>query len=235
MKKKKIAVVGASGRMGQEIAQMLLQSKDLEPTLGIVRSGEAKLFKTTAKDLSAKNFAGIDAIIDFSSVEAFSKVLNFAKVQQIPLVSGVTGLSTAQHKELSKVAKAIPVLWAPNMSLGVAALSEALKALSGVAHFDFQIEEFHHSRKKDKPSGTAIHLQKTLEKAVGKKCPEPVSVRGGGIFGIHKIYAMSENEVIEMGHTALNRKLFAEGSLEAARWLISKKPGLYELGDILQK
>lgn len=234
MKKKQVAVVGASGRMGQEIGIQLSQSKDLSPSLGIVRSGEAKIFARTSKDLGKKDFSNIDVMIDFSTVEAFSKVLNFAKVEGIPLVSGVTGISTAQQKELLKISKSIPVLWAPNMSLGVAALTEALSALKGISHFDFQIEELHHIKKKDKPSGTALHLQRALEKSVGKKCPEPVAIRGGGIFGEHTIFAMSENEVIKFTHTALNRKLFAEGSLQAARWLIGKKPGLYELKDILK-
>lgn len=220
--------------MGQEIGLQLAQSKDLAPALGVVRTGEAKTFSTAAKDLNTKNFANIDVIIDFSSVEMFSKVLNFAKTEGIPLVSGVTGISTAQQKELAKVAKTIPVLWAPNMSLGVAALTEALSAFKGISHFDFQIEELHHNKKKDKPSGTALHLQKVLEKSVGKKCPEPLAIRGGGIFGEHTIYAMSENEVIKFTHTALNRKLFAEGSLQAARWLVGKKVGLYELKDILK-
>jgi 4-hydroxy-tetrahydrodipicolinate reductase len=119
------------------------------------------------------------------------------------------------------------------MSLGVAALAKAIQSLETLKNFDFQVEEFHHSKKKDSPSGTAIFLQSKLEKTVGKKCPHPLSIRGGGIFGVHKIYAMSENEVLCFEHTALNRKLFADGAVTAAIWISSQKKGLYDIQDLI--
>ena len=230
----RIAVLGANGKMGQEISRLLKPSKIAEASLGIVRQGMAEGFKKSANKLNAKDFKDIDVIIDFSSLESMSANLQFAEDLKIPLVSGITGITAKEDKKLIQTGKKIPLLWAPNTSLGVATLMKALESLNTLKKFDFQIEEFHHSQKKDSPSGTAVFLQKKLEKVVGKKCPSPVSVRGGGIFGIHKIYAMSENEIICFEHSALNRKLFAEGAIEAALWLSTQKKGLYQMQDMFQ-
>ena len=121
------------------------------------------------------------------------------------------------------------------MSLGVAVLNQALELCSQLEGFDFQIEEFHHKRKKDNPSGTAITLQENLEKATERKLPPPIGMRGGGLFGIHKVWAFSEEEALLFEHQALNRAVFARGALKAARWLSQQEPGLYGMKDVLQK
>lgn len=233
MKKINVAVLGANGKMGQEICSFLKETKFTDNSLGIVRNGIAEGFKKSATKLNDKDFSKIDVIIDFSSLEAMSENLQFAEKNNIPIMSGITGIRSSEEKNLVKAAKKIPVLWAPNTSLGVATLMKAIESLEMIKNFDFQIEEFHHNKKKDRPSGTAIFLQKKLEKSVGKKCPEPVGIRGGGIFGVHKIYAMSDNEVIMFEHSALNRKLFAEGAVQAAIWLSKQNKGLYQMQDII--
>lgn len=233
MKKIKIAVLGANGRMGQEIASILSNMKSTEPTLGIVRTGKAQGFKRSASKMIEKDFSDIDVIIDFSSIEVMNQNIDFAKKIKIPLVSGITGINHKNEVALYRAAKEIPVLWAPNMSLGVATLTKALQSLAMIKNFDFQIEEFHHNKKKDSPSGTAVFLQKNLEKSVGKKCPAPLSIRGGGIFGVHKVHAMSENEVLCFEHSALNRRLFADGAVHAAIWLSRQKKGLYSMQDLM--
>ncbi|MNT06765.1 4-hydroxy-tetrahydrodipicolinate reductase [compost metagenome] len=108
-----------------------------------------------------------------------------------------------------------------------------MKVFSAIQGFDYQIEEFHHNKKKDKPSGTAISLQENLEKAVGRKLPEPLAIRGGGIYGVHKIYAMSDEEVLMFEHSALNRAVFAKGAVEAAMFLAIQTPGLSAIRDAL--
>lgn len=232
MNKIKVAVIGANGRMGQEIAHFLNSQKSAEASLGIVRKGKADNFKKSANNLSEKDFKDIDVIIDFSSLEMMSEVLDFSKKIKRPLVSGITGISSKEEKALKNASQTIPVLWAPNTSLGVATLVKAMESLQMIKNFDFQIEELHHNKKKDSPSGTALFLHKEMEKIVGKKCPEPVAIRGGGIFGIHKVYAMSDNEVLCFEHSALNRKLFAEGAVFAALWLAKKGKGLYRMQDM---
>lgn len=223
MKKIKIGVVGAKGRMGQEIVKVIEQSP----------RGDVFYALTREEALDDRKASQVDVWIDFSSPEALKGVLKMAEKHKTPVVCGTTGLSGGEKKLLETAAKKIPVLWSSNMSLGVAVLNEALKSLAAVKHFDFQIEEFHHNKKKDRPSGTAITLQENLESALGRDLPEPLAIRGGGIFGVHKIHAMSDEEVLVFEHTALNRAVFAKGAVQAAEWLVKQKPGLYQIRDVL--
>lgn len=218
----KIGVIGASGRMGQEIQSVISENQNLENYCPVDRG----------QDPGAKA-SEVDVWIDFSSPEALSKNLEWAVNNQKAFVCGTTGFSDEQFRLLESAAKKIPVLWSSNMSMGVAVLNEALKALSAIADFDFQIEEIHHSRKKDKPSGTAITLKQNLEKVLNKSIPDTLAIRGGGVFGVHKIFAMSDEEVLTFEHTALNRTVFAKGAVKAATWLVTQKPGLYQIRDVL--
>ena len=110
----------------------------------------------------------------------------------------------------------MPVLWSPNMSLGIAVVRSMMQSLKELSsqhsqQVDFQIEEWHHRHKKDSPSGTALWLQEALEKVVDKKIPAPLAVRGGGVFGVHKIITLMDEELITLEHTALNRNCFCSG------------------------
>lgn len=223
MKKLKVGLVGAGGRMGKEITAVLEQGTDCELYYPLYRN----------EKVDSKKAAKVDVWIDFSTPGAFSDVLKMASKNKTPVVCGTTGFSAKEKALLKKYGKIIPLLWASNMSMGVAVLNEALKSLSVISDFDFQIEEIHHNRKKDKPSGTAITLQENLTKTVGKKLPEPLAIRGGGVFGVHKIFAMSDEEVITFEHSALNRTVFAKGAIRAASWLAQQKPGLYQIRDVL--
>lgn len=234
MKQKlKVGLVGASGRMGQEITEILKSKSHFELHLAVCRSASLAEFAYTRKTPNCPEAKDVDVWIDFSSPELLKQLLSIAVKNKTAVVSGTTGLSDADQSALKRAAKAIPVLWASNMSLGVAVLTEALEVFSRIRDFDFQIEEFHHNRKKDRPSGTAKSLQEKLEKAVGRKLPEVLSIRGGGIFGIHKVHAMSSEEHIVFEHMALNRAVFARGAVEAAQWLCSKKKGFYSMRDVL--
>jgi 4-hydroxy-tetrahydrodipicolinate reductase len=117
--------------------------------------------------------------------------------------------------------------------LGVAVLTEAIRVLGKLKGADFQIEEFHHNKKVDKPSGTALWLQEALEKVVGKSIPEPLAIRGGGIFGVHRVHAMTDEETLTFEHQALNREVFARGALVAAKWIKNRPAGLYKMTDVL--
>ncbi|MDG0814876.1 4-hydroxy-tetrahydrodipicolinate reductase [Bdellovibrio svalbardensis] len=223
MKKLKIGLVGAGGRMGKEIASVLEQGADCELFYPLLRD----------EKVDPKKASKVDVWIDFSTPEAFAGVLKMAAKYNTPVVCGTTGFTAKEKALLKKYGSKIPLLWASNMSMGVAVLNEALKSLSAISNFDFQIEEIHHNRKKDKPSGTAITLQENLVKAVGKTIPEPLAIRGGGVFGVHKIFAMSDEEVLTFEHSALNRTVFAKGAVRAASWLAKQKPGLYQIRDVL--
>lgn len=233
MKKINVAVLGASGRMGKEISQLIVTSKDLSPALAFSRQKSVDGYKQSIQSLDKKKFKNIDVIVDFTQPEFFELALSLAAELKIPIVTGTTGISSEQQKYIKTASKKTAVLWAPNMSLGVAVLSEALSVFAKLKGFDFQIEEFHHKHKKDKPSGTALFLQKKLDEVVGQKNPEPLAIRGGGIYGVHKVHAMSDCETLEFTHSALNRTVFAQGALTAARWIVGKKPGSYAMRDVL--
>lgn len=219
-----MALVGASGKMGLEILAILEQMPQVKSILKIGRDfSELK-----------KNKNKIDMVIDFSTAEAFPKLLKVMEDLDKPFVSGTTGLTEKDFLQLKKLAKRTSVFWAPNMSVGVAFVNHLVDQLNKIKNFDFQIIEFHHKHKKDKPSGTAKFLQTTLDKSTGKKNPEALAVRGGGIFGLHQIYAMSDEEVIKIEHSALSRKVFAQGAVSVGLWLVNQKPGLYSMGDYLK-
>lgn len=236
MKKVRLALVGANGKMGREICNLLFQHPQLELAIAIAK--DKNLFaKKTLKSVVEleKNKNDFDLIIDFTVAEAFVKVMNTAVKIKKPILSGTTGLSKKDFELLKKSAKIIPVFWAPNMSIGVAFVDQLIKSLSKISKYDFQMIEFHHCQKKDKPSGTAKLLQESLDTATQKSNPPPLAVRGGGIYGVHQIFAMSEFDVIKIEHSALSRKVFAEGALCIASWLASKKHGLYNMTDYLNQ
>lgn len=214
----RFGLFGASGRMGTEISTLWKSTFHEE---------------IHSKDLRDSKSKTVHTWIDFSSPAGFSRILDFCVENRKALVSGTTGLEEQQLKDLKKAAKKIPILWAPNMSIGVNILLKSFAAFSGVKGFDFQIEEVHHRYKKDKPSGTALWIQKELQKTVGKKIQEPVALRGGGVFGIHKVWALSDEEVIVFEHSALNRRVFARGAVDAALWLHRQPPGLYSIQNML--
>lgn len=223
MRKIKIGLVGAAGRMGQEIARVIEANPRCELFYPFSRNDKWESDKAAA----------VDVWIDFSSPEALKEVLHRAATNNTPVVCGTTGLTSQDKDLLTQYSSKIPLLWSSNMSLGVAVLNEAIKSLAAIAHFDFQIEEIHHNRKKDKPSGTAITLQENLHKTVKKDLPEPLAIRGGGVFGIHKVYSMSDEEVLIFEHNALNRTVFAKGAVKAAEWLVRQDKGLYQMRDAL--
>lgn len=222
-----IMVFGAQGRMGQEIISIIEAQKNLKLAFQVDKKKSGKI--CTLADVDTKK---IDVVIDFSHADAIDEVIQFCVKHKLPLVSGTTGIGKETKSKLQKASSAIPVLWSPNMSLGIAVLNKAIESLAALNDFDFQIEEVHHTKKKDAPSGTALLLQETLEKTVNRKPPAPIAIRGGGVFGIHRIFAFGEEETITFEHVALNRRVFAQGAVQAAAKLADKKAGFYKLADL---
>jgi 4-hydroxy-tetrahydrodipicolinate reductase len=217
----KFYLIGASGKMGKEILSSAESTKDV-----------------CVKGIGSKDKLVLDQkadiVIDFSSAKLFSKVVDACVKKKLPLVSGTTGLSADDFKKLKEASKTIPVLWAANTSLGIQVVRNLLSQLSPVADWDFHIVESHHIHKKDAPSGTALVLKKDLETAIDKKIPDCSAIRGGGIFGEHTIQIMGPSETISIQHTALSRKVFADGAIQAAKFLAKKPKGLYTMDDVLK-
>lgn len=219
----RIALVGARGKMGQAIQELIRSEKGLALSAIV----------NTPQDWTAVDPKKVDVVIEFSSVEGLKHTLRWCQDSKKPLVSGTTGLGSKDRAAIKKASKKIPILYSANMSMGIAVMSAMLKAFGAVEDWKFQLEEAHHAQKKDKPSGTALLLQGELEDVLGRKLHEPLSIREGEIPGTHEIRAFGPEETLVLRHIAANRRIFARGALRAARWLFDKKrAGLYDLSDL---
>ncbi len=225
-----VGIIGAGGRMGESLCRLIGESKDLTLGFGFVRSNKGADSGDGFVSSWLDAPSDINAVIDFSSPELFLEALDFCVERKILFVSGTTGLTEAHFQKLEEASKKIPVLWASNMSLGVQFVNRLLASFSELPEdFKFQMSEWHHIHKKDAPSGTAITLQKSLQKILAEALPNIVSHREGEIFGIHEIEARSNEEVITLKHEALNRDVFSKGALVAVRSLLNKPAGRYYL------
>lgn len=238
MKKQKtkinLGLLGSSGKMGQAVEQILAANKNLVPYLAVGKI-KSSVFMTTASTLKkadSKTLKQVNIWIDFSSPEGFFELVKITEKEKTPIVSGTTGFSEKEFSEFKKIAKTRSLFWASNMSPGLWAFRQALKSFKTLSHFDFSIEEIHHTQKKDKPSGTAKTLHADLEKVVQKQIETPASHRLGGVFGVHTVFAASPSEMITFQHQALNRTVFAEGAILATTWLAQQKAGLYSMDDL---
>lgn len=244
----RLALTGASGRMGQAIARLATAAGDD----CVFTAGRAALQETAG--LSSLSGACADVLIDFSSPDGFLAALAAARAAKVPFVSGTTGLDAAHFAALDAAAAEIPVLWAPNTSLGVAVLARLVAAAAAALgeDFDLEIVEVHHRKKLDAPSGTAIRLAEAARTASpasgeihgrsGKSATERPrgeialhAVRGGDVIGDHHVHFLGDGERIELVHRASNRDLFAKGALRAARYLVGKPPARYAFEDVLAR
>jgi 4-hydroxy-tetrahydrodipicolinate reductase len=233
-KKIEVVLVGASGRMGSAIGVEISLNKKFSPFLAITRSKPLDGFLHSSPQITTTQIENADVVIDFSLPELTVEVANVCAKAGVPLVSGVTGQSNEGRAALQKASKKIPVMWAANMSIGINMFLILIEQLGPISNWDFHLHEIHHNQKKDAPSGTAKVLHAKLTEVVGKKLPDATSTRGGGVFGDHTLLALSDSEVLKIEHRALNRQVFAQGALKAAKWILDKKPGLYSMGDVLR-
>jgi 4-hydroxy-tetrahydrodipicolinate reductase len=201
----------------------------------------------------AKAMARAKVYIDFTTPEAVMANLRVAQTMGLAAVIGTTGLDSAQQDFLAQAARRIPIVWSPNMSLGVNLMFKLaqLMAKSLGPDFDIEIIEAHHRMKKDAPSGTALRLHEVVSLARGLDQSSMVSgrnglvgarrddeigvlaVRGGDIVGDHTVLFAGPGERLELVHRASSRDTFAAGAVRAAVWIFDKKPGLYSLSDVL--
>ena len=237
---KRLAVVGARGRMGQTVVRLAgEQGIDVVCTID---AGDpiTKLAKS-----------GAEVAIDFSSPQATRALAEVASEAGIAIVSGTTGIGDDVRAALDLASQRVAVAWEPNMSIGVHVLSELVSraiAMMG-GEFDIEIIETHHKMKVDAPSGTALRLAEVASAArsgarlvngrEGKPGARGTSeigmhaVRGGDVIGDHTAFFLGDGERLELTHRAGSRDLFAAGALRAAAWLASRPPGRYTMRDVL--
>lgn len=252
----KVGVFGANGRVGKLILEDLKNTDDISLSSVYVRSSLD--FDVDPSVLVSSNIDSFlnacDIIIDFSLPEACESLLEAALKNPKPLVIGTTGLSPHQANLLKEASEKMPVLYATNMSLGVALLNKLVyQASAALDGFDIEIVEMHHKHKKDSPSGTALTLSESaaagrgldLDKVrvsgrdgdIGERSKDEIGVmalRGGDIVGRHTVGFYNEGEFIELNHTATSRNTFSKGAIRAASWLVDKEEGLYSISDCLE-
>jgi 4-hydroxy-tetrahydrodipicolinate reductase len=258
----KLIVTGAAGRMGGRILALAGESglfdivsaleiqghPHIGKDLGFTGStGPIKLTDTFPTDIA-------EVVIDFSTPDATTKILDYCLENKVPLVSGTTGLSEKQLERIVAAGQKIPILYATNMSVGMNVLFKLVGKVAMILgdEYDIEIVEQHHNKKKDSPSGTALTLAENICKATGRNFPESLvhgrqgkdslrkkgtigvhAVRAGDITGIHSIIFGTPGETVVLNHTANSRDTFTRGALRAAQWIIGKKPALYSMADVL--
>lgn len=262
----KIGVTGAAGRMGGRIISIIAGNEGVELAGALENEGNAAIGKD-AGELAGVGTLGVkissdadlviksvDVLIDFTFPEVTLSLLKIAASHGKGAVIGSTGFTDTERAELEQVSAGIPVVFAPNMSMGVNVLfklvSEAARALGD--DFDIEMVEAHHRMKKDSPSGTAMKLAEVAAEAVGRKIADVgvyerhgmigarskdeigvQTLRGGDVVGDHTVYFYGMGERVELTHRATSRDTFASGSVRAALWLKDKGAGLYDMQDVL--
>ena len=255
MKKINLSITGCLGRMGQE----LIKSSKKNKLFKIESITEYKLIKKKILGISPQlnsdiAFKNTDIIIDFTIPKCTLEVLSIAKRLQKKVVIGTTGFTKKQEALIKLYSKQVPILKAGNMSLGVNLLMYLTEIASKSLDEKYlsKIFEVHHKYKKDHPSGTALMLgkgiadgkNKNLINLIGKKFLNKKnfpygkkinfnSLRKGEIVGEHEVKFSNGKEIITLNHEAFDRALYSDGALKAAKWLFSKKPGLYSMRDLL--
>jgi len=252
----RVGVFGANGRVGKLIIDDLKMTEDISLSSVFVRNSlnfsiDPSVLVSTDINTFLK---GCDIVIDFSLPEACEALLEAAIKTPKPLVIGTTGLSAHQLNLLKQASESMPVLYATNMSLGVALLNKLVyQAAAALEGFDIEIVEMHHKHKKDAPSGTALTLGESAAHGrgldldavrisgrdgnIGERSKDEIAVmalRGGDIVGRHTVGFYNDGEFIELNHTATSRNTFSKGAIRAASWLVNKESGLYSISDCLE-
>lgn len=252
MKKIKITICGALGRMGRILIKKILNNKNI-----ILHSATDKLMTKIYNVRIQKNslnvFKGTDVIIDFSSPKSSIEILKYAKKLKKKVVIGTTGFTKKQNYLINKFSKNIPIFKSGNMSLGINLMEYINKILSKKAKNNYQIaiEDNHHNKKIDYPSGTALMLANSIALGQNRKLN---SIKGkffinkkgyfsknkvnffitrkGNTIGKHTVHYNNKMEILEFKHIALSREIFADGAINAAFWIKKKKRGLFSMQDM---
>ncbi|WP_434798195.1 4-hydroxy-tetrahydrodipicolinate reductase [Terrisporobacter vanillatitrophus] len=244
----KVIINGYSGSMGKVLTKCVNEDSELQLVCGVSRDELEVPFKTYYKMSDIEENA--DVIIDFSHHSAIYDVLDYATKTKLPLVIATTGFNDEELSEIEKASAIIPIFHSSNMSLGVNVLvrlvKEAAKALNG---FDIEIIEKHHNKKLDSPSGTAVMIANGIKEVLPeseciygrygrceKRKPTEVgihAIRGGTIVGEHTTIFAGHDEVVEIKHTAQSKDIFAQGAITAAKFLVNKEAGYYNMNNML--
>ncbi len=245
----KLVITGCGGRMGARIAQLALA----DHATAVAGAVEARGHRAVGQDLGAllgqpalgvritddldAALKSADVLIEFTEPAATVANVQAASALKKAVVIGTTGLTDAQAQAIRQAAARVPIVWSPNMSIGVNVLFELAKLAAqrlGPA-YDVEVVEAHHRAKKDAPSGTAKRLVEVIAQArqVPAASIPAHAIRAGDIVGDHTVVLAGPAERLELTHRAHSRDVFAGGALRAARWVVGQPPGLYDMSHVL--
>ncbi|AGA34775.1 Dihydrodipicolinate reductase [Thioalkalivibrio nitratireducens DSM 14787] len=258
----RIAIAGVGGRMGQALSQAVMEHPEAQLGAASERAGSPLLGQPpTAQDMAVRVVSDLasvldafDVLIDFTQPEATVAHAALCRAHGKRLVVGTTGLSASQQAHLENAAKAVPVVFAPNMSVGVNLTFKLVELAARVLgdSVDIEIIEAHHRHKVDAPSGTALRLGRVVADTLGRDLETDAvygregytgardrrtigfaTVRAGDIVGEHTTLFATDGERVEITHRASSRLTFASGAVRAAVWLDAQPPGFYDMQDVL--
>lgn len=259
----RIAVAGASGRMGQELITGILNSNDMQLTVALDRKDSPALGQDASAllgrpcgvlitdDLDA--LAAAECLIDFTRPEGTLAHLEACLRHDVRMVIGTTGFDTEGRARIASAAERLGIVFAPNMSIGVNVTLKLLElAARALPDYDVEIFEAHHKHKVDAPSGTALKMGETVAQAWGSELDDIADwarhghtgereagrigfsvMRGGDIVGDHTAFFCGTGERIEVTHRSSSRATYTQGSLRAVRYLATQGPGLYDMQQVL--
>lgn len=245
----KVILLGACGRMGKNVTELAAQTS-VEIVCGVDIHPSPMPYPVYGHFSDITQNA--DVIVDFSSADNLQERLDFCKERKIGIVLAATGFSQSDDALLLQYANSVALFRTGNFSIGINLLQMLAKRAAAILGetFDVEIIERHHNQKKDAPSGTALMLADSIREAydgkkentygrhgiVGARNRSEIgihAVRGGTIVGEHEVMFAGEDEIITLSHSARSRKVFAQGALRAAQWLIGRPNGIYDMNDLL--
>ena len=262
----RIVVTGAAGRMGGRIVTLITETEGLQVTGAVEMTGHARIGQDVGTvagcgelgvpiiDSLSDALVNADLLIDFTFPQVSLQNAAICADLRKAMIVGSTGFTPDERKQLENYAERTPIVFAPNMSVGVNVCFKLLKDLAKTLGdgFDVEIVELHHNKKKDSPSGTAVRMGEIVSEALGRDynqvanyhregmCGERSSeeigmqtVRGGDIVGEHTVYFIGMGERIELTHRAMSRDMFARGAIRAASWIKGKPAGMYDMQAVL--
>lgn len=265
MSKTRVAVVGAGGRMGRMLIEAALKDSQIELGAAFDLPGSPTIGKTAGElvglacdlvvtDNVAAGLANVDCLIDFTRPQGTLEHLALCRQAGVGIVIGTTGFEPEGKAAIGAAAQEIPVVFAPNMAVGVNLVFKLLDTAARILNegYDIEIVEAHHRMKIDAPSGTALRMGEVVAEALGrdlKECavygregvtgerdPSTIgfaTVRGGDVVGDHTVMFCGIGERVEVSHKAGSRMPYALGSMRAARFLAGRKQGLFDMQDVL--
>lgn len=245
----KVLINGCNGKMGQEVARRIKETEEIETLCGVDKIDTGDNAFPVFQKVEDINLIP-DVIIDFSIPKATFAILEFAKKNKIPTVIATTGFSDEENALINKYSEEIPVFKSANMSYEINLMAKLVSNIAkNMPESDIEIIETHHNRKIDSPSGTALILADSINATLNnemnyeynrhskreKRTKKEIgihSIRGGTEVGKHSVIFFGQNESFEITHNVTSRSVFADGSIKAAKFLVNKEEGFYNMNDL---